>query len=126
MDIQRIRNEVAQAKLRFAYVEAHPTNEGGIYVKAAFQTSAGNTYVTSVTFRDYPDRMPRVDVTHPVLPPSHKHRYDAGNICYLHHAMWNPGLHNLTFVLARTAKWLNKYDVWRKTGKWPGAEVPHL
>ena len=116
---------MAQAQLKFAFVEAHPTNDGGIYVKAAFQTSAGNTYIASVTFPDYPDRMPRVDIIQPVLPQSNTHRYNTGAICYLHHSMWNPGVHNITFVLARTAKWLNKYDVWRKTGTWPGAEILH-
>jgi hypothetical protein len=39
--------------------------------------------------------------------------------------MWNPGIHSLAFVLARAAKWLNKYDVWRVRGKWPGAEIRH-
>jgi hypothetical protein len=39
--------------------------------------------------------------------------------------MWNPGKHDLTFVLARTAKWLNKYEVFRITAKWPGAEMLH-
>jgi hypothetical protein len=40
--------------------------------------------------------------------------------------MWNPGRHTLTFVLARLAKWLNKYDVWSANGgRWPGEEVKH-
>jgi NTE family protein len=53
------------------------------------------------------------------------HRYDAGNICYLHQSFWNPGRHDLTFVLARAAKWLNKYEVWKQTRIWPGAEIRH-
>jgi len=31
----------------------------------------------------------------------------------------------LTFVIARAAKWLNKFEVWRTNGKWPGASIDH-
>jgi hypothetical protein len=31
----------------------------------------------------------------------------------------------LTFVIGRAAKWLNKYDIWRVRGTWPGAEIKH-
>ena len=41
MDIPRIRSEVLQATLKFALVEAHPTNDGGVFVKAGPQTSVG-------------------------------------------------------------------------------------
>jgi len=125
MDIQRIRTEVRQATATFAYVEAHPTNDGGVFVKAALQTSPGSTWIISISFPDYPNRMPKVFVSKPTLQSDSPHRYNDGSLCYLHHSMWNPGRHTLTFVLARIAKWLNKYDVWRATGRWPGAEVRH-
>lgn len=125
MDIPRIRAEVLQATTRFALVEVHPTNEGGVFVKAGFQTSAGNMYIAAIYFQGYPTRMPSVYVTKPAIRDSSPHRYKAGNICYLHPSMWNPGRHDVTFVLARTAKWLNKYDIWCLKGHWPGAEVEH-
>lgn len=125
MDIQRISVEVAQACRTFAFVEVHPTGNGGVYVKAALQTSAARTYVVAIYLNDYPHRMPQIYVTHPGLPPNVKHTYRDGNLCYLHPSMWNPGIHNLEFVLGRTAKWLNKYEVWRATGRWPGAELAH-
>ena len=125
MDTQRIRLEVIQAARQFAYVEAHPTNDGGVYVKAVMQTTAGKTYFLAIYFTDYPCCMPKVFVTNPTLRPTH-HMYKEGNICFLHPNMWNPGRHNLTFVLARVAKWLNKYDCWASNGgHWPGAEVKH-
>ena|SRR2546426_635498 len=125
MDIHRIHREVAQAATTFALVEAYPTNEGGVYVKAGLQTSVGNAFVAAVYFPNYPHQMPRVFITKPALHPAIKHRYTDGHICYLHPNMWNPGRHDLTFVLARTAKWLNKYEVWRLTSHWPGAELQH-
>lgn len=124
MDIQRIRLEVTQAARTFALVEAHPTTEGGVYVKAALQTSVGNTYIIAIYFTNYPSQMPKVFVTKPSLQPS-THKYTDGNICYLHPNMWNPGRHNVEFVLMRAAKWLNKYEVYRVRGAWPGAELAH-
>jgi len=108
MNIQRIWTEIQHATSTFALVEGHPTNTGGVFVKAALQTSAGNTYIVSVEFPDYPNRMPKVFVTKPALNSNRPHRYNDDSVCYLHPNMWNPGLHDLTFVLTRIAKWLNK------------------
>jgi len=125
MDIPRIRAEVLQATTKFALVEAHPTNDGGVFVKAGLQTSVGNMYIAAVYFQGYPSQMPSVYITKPALRNESPHRYKAGNICYLHPSVWNPGRHDLTFVLGRISKWLNKYDIWCLKGHWPGAEVDH-
>ncbi len=124
MNLQRIQNEFAAAKNTFAFVELHPTVEGGVFAKAALQTIS-NTYVLSIRFPDsYPNEMPRVTIDTPPITTS-PHRYNGGYICYLHPSMWNPGIHDLTFVIGRAAKWLNKYEVWRVKGTWPGAEIRH-
>jgi len=126
MDIQRIRREVTQALTTFGWVEVRPTSDGqGVFVKAVLQTSASNTYVISINFQNYPNQMPKVAVAQPSIRASTPHRYNDGNICYLHYSMWNPGQHDLTFVLARAAKWLNKYEVWCVKGEWPGAQMAH-
>jgi len=124
MDIQRIRSEVVAATRTFPNVEVYPTADGGIYVKAMLQSAVGIVYFPSIYFAGYPATMPRVYISKPELAAS-PHRYREGNICYLHPNMWNPGRHDLTFVLGRTAKWLNKYEVWRATGRWVGAQLQH-
>ncbi|MGD0154717.1 MAG: hypothetical protein ABSB50_01375 [Terracidiphilus sp.] len=124
MDFNRIQRETAEAQRTFAFLELRPTTDGKVYAKTALQTDAG-TYVLSIRFPDsYPNEMPKVFVDAPVITNA-PHRYQPGNICYMHPSMWNPGIHSLAFVLARAAKWLNKYDVWRVRGKWPGAEIRH-
>lgn len=125
MDIQRIRAEVREAATTFGWVEVHPTTAGGVAVKTAMQTSMGKVYAAIIQFPNYPNQMPTVTVTQPAIRTGCPHRYNTGAICYLHHSMWNPGRHNVTFVLARLAKWLNKYEVWCAKGYWPGAEQPH-
>jgi hypothetical protein len=117
MDIMRINREFSDAVKTFAMLELRPTTDGNVFAKTALQTGS-STYVLSVRFPDsYPNEMPAL-----LASP---HRYNAGNICYLHPSMWNPGVHNLTFVIARAAKWLSKYEVWRVKGGWPGAEIKH-
>lgn len=124
MDVHRIAREVRQAAEHFIYVEAHPTNEGGVYVKAGLQTAVPNLYVVTMSFQGYPNEMPKVFVTKPALASS-PHRYPDGRICFMHPNVWNPGLHNLRYVLFQVAVWLNKYEVYQRTGRWPGPEVKH-
>jgi ubiquitin-protein ligase len=126
MDIARIQREFADAQQRFTLVELRPTNDGKVYARTALQTVSGRQYVLSIRFPDnYPNEMPRVLIDAPTIT-SAPHRYQGGHICYLHPTMWNPGVHNLAFVIYRAAKWLAKYEVWcGNGGKWPGAEIKH-
>lgn len=124
MDVSRINREFAEAQKTFAYLELHPTTDGKVYARTALQTISA-MYVLSIKFPEtYPNEMPRVFVDAPTITNA-PHRYNGGNICYLHPSMWNPGTHNLTFVIARAAKWLSKYEVWRSRGAWPGAQIKH-
>lgn len=124
MNLSRIQQEIANAQQHFDYVEAHPTDIGGLMVLVALQTSQ-TLYTLAVAFpHTYPNAMPDVFVRRPSLVYS-PHRYQNSQICYLHPSLWNPGRHNLRFVIARAAKWLAKYEVYRVTGVWPGAGIRH-
>ncbi len=125
MDIDRIYSDVTRASLKFDYIETHPTGSGEVFVKAAFQPSAYSTYIAEIYFTNYPYQMPKVYITKPSLYSNCPHIYEGGYICYLHPNMWNPGRHDLTFVLGRTAKWLSKYEVWKSMKNWPGASMRH-
>ncbi len=124
MNLTRIRCEIVAAQQYFDYVEGHATAEGGVMALIALQTSR-RAYTLGVSFPEsYPNDMPEVYVRGPALSSS-PHTYSNNRICYLHPHMWNPGRHDLTFVIQRTAKWLAKYEVYRQTGKWPGAGIDH-
>ena len=125
MDFSRIQREFNFAKQYFSLLELHPTAQGNLYVKAALQPSSQQYYIVSIYFPDsYPNAMPTVYVNRPAIN-SAPHQYKKGNICYLHPSMWNPGVHNLEFVIVRTAKWLSKYEVWKQKRIWPGAAISH-
>ena len=124
MNLARIRREIAAAQRYFDYVEGHPTAEGSVVALIALETSR-HVYTLAVSFPEsYPNSMPEVHVRKPALKPS-PHRYANNRICYLHPHMWNPGRHDLTFVIQRAAKWLAKYEVYRWRGEWRGAGIVH-
>ena len=126
MDVSRIRQEIANAKQQFEYVECHYDTQGNPYVMVALQTSASRIYTLSVSFPDnYPYSLPSVYVRKPTLKRGTGHMFSEDKICYQHSSTWNPGRHDLSHVIARSAKWLNKYEVWLKTNNWPGKEIKH-
>lgn len=125
MNITRIQNEFNQARQYFSFVELYPTLEGKVYVKAVLQPTPQQCYIVKIDFPDsYPNTMPSVYVIKPEIN-SAPHRYNTGNICYLHPSMWNPGIHNLLFVIQHATKWLAKYEVWKRNCIWPGAQIKH-
>ena len=116
MNLPRVRHEIIAAQQYFDYVEGHPTAEGGVMALVALETSR-HVYTLAVSFPEsYPYAIPEVHVRVPDLGPS-PHRYPHDRICFLHPSMWNPGRHDLKFVIQRAAKWLAKYEVYRQTGK---------
>ncbi len=78
---------------------------------------------------DFPLSSPGVPRVYADGPTESPHRYEDGSLC-----MWYPrdplerrwsfgdGLHAL---LGQIAVHLVKENIWRRTGEWPGAEVPH-
>ena len=124
MNLERIRQEIAAAKRYFDYVEAHRTAQGTVKALVAIETRR-DIYTLDVFFpQTYPNGMPNVHVRRPTLAFS-PHKYSHDKICYMHPHMWNPGRHDLTFVIQRAAKWLAKYEVYLVTAKWPGAGIHH-
>ena len=124
MNTIRIQQDISQAQKYFDYVEGHPTRSGSVMVLVAIQTLQ-RYYTLEIVFPDaYPSAMPEVFVRKPTLKAS-PHQYEDNKICYMHPRMWNPGRHNLTYVIQRTAKWINKYEVYLACRRWPGVGMDH-
>lgn len=124
MNLVRINTEIEAARGYFPWLESWPTESGSPQVRCALQTFPGQIYLLQIKFPNtYPNSAPSVFVRQPGIAGDAPHRYRAGNLCYIHPTMWNPGRHDLAFVVSRSAKWLGKYEVWRRTGAWPGAAL---
>ncbi len=72
-------------------------------------------------------KMPRVWVLSPMLPSDAPHRYSDGSLClyYPGDGSWTPALPIAQTFVPWTALWLAYYEIWLRTGRWYGLEVPH-
>jgi prevent-host-death family protein len=66
----------------------------------------------------YPNTTPKV-YADPISRDS-PHRWKDGSLCIFGTmAQWNPGTHDIYFVLNLARQWLKKYQSWQSVGKWP-------
>jgi len=124
MNLQRVQSDIRVAAEHFPNIESYTTTDGGLYIKAALQTSTGQPYIIMVTFVGYPSSMPKVMVITPTVKHL-MHMYNSGHICYMHPSVWNPARHDLKYVLGQAAVWLNKHQVYLATNRWPGPSLSH-
>ena len=87
-EFSRVRADIRAAYDHFPNTESYTTTDGGIYIKAALQTSVGQVYIVMVTFSGYPSAMPRVTVITPAVKHI-MHMYREGHICYMLPSFWN-------------------------------------
>lgn len=74
--------------------------------------------VTVTLPHGYPNRAPVVSAE--PIEVGCPHRWPDGTLCiYGAMAVWNPGKHDVTHVVAQFRRWIQHYSVWRQTGAWP-------
>ncbi len=91
----------------------------------AIDTQYTNTYGIRVALDNYPYGLPKVfpkDWTpHPNVP----HKYNDGSLCIMRSDQWRQHF-TVALVVAKTAVWLGKYELWKRNGnKWPGLGQKH-
>ena len=96
---------------------------GYLSVVGSLRTNAGRTYGLKVVLpSNYPHEIPAI------FPQGWKarcpHIYNPGNLCIMKSEQWRQ-FYTIAFVVAKSAIWLNKYDVYQRTGTWPGNEQFH-
>lgn len=64
----------------------------------------------------YPNVTPNVSIDG--LEKRTPHTWADGSICFLRDGRWNPGKHDLSFVVAKTQEWIEGYQGWITRGKW--------
>ena len=93
--------------------------------EGALDTQYNNTYGIRITLSNYPYALPKIypkgwDV-HPLSP----HKFSDGSLCVMRSNQWRKHF-AIALIIAKTAIWLNKYELWKRNGHhWPGLGQSH-
>ena len=94
-------------------------------VEGALDTQYNNTYGIRLDLIGYPHSLPKIRPRgwkpHPLSP----HKFNEGSLCVMRSSQWRKYF-TAALVVAKTAIWLNKYELWKRNGNhWPGLEQEH-
>ncbi|WP_066361823.1 hypothetical protein [Herbidospora mongoliensis] len=122
----RNRLYVEQEKLQAYFPQFTLTQKSGsgkVRAKGVLTTNTGRRYPVKIKLPDrYPHDIPKV---FPVDWDSRSpHSYVDGHICIMRDDQWRTYF-SVAFAVAKSALWLNKFDVWKSEGYWPGNEQEH-
>ena len=93
--------------------------------EGALDTQNNNTYGIRIVLHNYPYALPKIFPKAWTLHPDVPHKFADGSICILKSAQWRQHF-TVALVVAKTAIWLGKYEIWKRNGhRWPGLEQPH-
>jgi hypothetical protein len=100
---------------------------GGVITAAegAVNTQNANTYGIRIVLDGFPYSLPKVFpkgwTPHPEVP----HKYNDGSLCIMRSDQWRRHF-TVALVVAKTAIWLGKYELWKRNGHvWPGLGQRH-
>ena len=93
--------------------------------EGALDTQYNNTYGIRIALENYPYALPKVFPKSWTVDPDVRHRFSDGSICIMKSTQWRKYF-TVALVVAKTAIWLGKYELWKRNGhRWPGLEQPH-
>jgi len=126
-DLTRPRWAVESEKIKrhFPNFSILQNQNGNISAVSGYlTTSYGISYLVRIELPlAYPYTMPNAKVTNSAIDTSCGHAYSSNELCLMKSEQWSSTL-SIAFLIAKAAIWLNKYDVWRNTGRirWPGTD----
>ncbi|MEG3925398.1 MULTISPECIES: hypothetical protein [unclassified Microcoleus] len=127
-DLSRDRMAVESEKIKRYYPQfAFKASKGSIKaVEGYLKTADENYYLVSIEISlEYPYKMPSIKLLERTIEPDCPHRYPmSGNLCVMKPEQWTSN-YSLAYMVSKAAIWVNKYDVWQRTKKWPGKEQAH-
>ncbi len=93
--------------------------------EGTLDTQCNNTYAIRISLDNYPYGLPRVFPKGWTIYPGAPHSYTDGSLCIMRADQWRQYF-SVALVVAKTAIWLNKYELWKRNGhRWPGLGQKH-
>lgn len=128
--LARFALEYAAVTDRFPNFQLAKDRHGNLYWHGQLTTNFGTRYRVKICYpSDYPSTPPLAYVTHPE-PKDAPHMYGSGEPCLFHPEQgashgFDPARTTAAAVIGWTAEWLACYEVYRRTGRWPGGKPQH-
>ncbi|MBO3747398.1 hypothetical protein J5X84_15075 [Streptosporangiaceae bacterium NEAU-GS5] len=99
------------------------SRDGSLAVSGSLRTNSGYVYALRIELGEhYPHQIPHI---RPVgWNSTCPHVYESGALCIMRPDQWR-SIFSIAFVVAKSAIWLNKFEVYRQRGYWPGNAQPH-
>ena len=93
--------------------------------EGAIDTQNGNAYAIRIVLERYPFAVPRIFQRGWTLYPGVPHIYLDDSLCIMRSDQWRRYF-TVALVVAKTAIWLGKYEIWKRNGHvWPGLGQAH-
>jgi ubiquitin-protein ligase len=118
-DIQpaRLAREFEQLQLQKEWYSPSINDERELEVQFREEGAEQSIKLTIQLPHGYPSACPKVFAT--PVPDECPHRWQDGSLCIFGAMeMWNPGKHDLSYVLRLARRWLANFAAWRRTGEW--------
>ena len=99
----------------------------GVIVAAegTLNTQYGSTYWLRIELNNYPFSLPKIKPKDWSIHASAPHQFSDGSICVMRSDQWRRHF-TVALVVAKTAIWLGKYEIWHRNGHfWPGLGQKH-
>ena len=131
-DKKRLKIEITAVKDRYPQFELIKLRDGRLAWRGWLRTRrAADTYgrrygVLVVYPSNYPVDAPRVYVEGISGIESTPHMFSDGSLCLFYPndpRQWNPQQSTAVVAISWTAAWLHAYEVWKRTGRWPGRSL---
>jgi len=115
-----------QEKLRFFFPKFSLVALNGTITGAVgtIDTQYGNTYDMRIDLKNYPFERPTVRAKDWTIPSGTPHYFGNGSICIMRADQWRR-IYTVALVVAKTAIWLGKYELWKLERRWPGLGQSH-
>lgn len=98
------------------------TDDNELELQFRREGAARDITLTVLLPHGYPNASPKVYAA--PVPDGAPHCWEDGSLCIFGAtAVWNPGRHDVAYVLKHARKWVQGLEAWKANGAWPGGEV---
>jgi hypothetical protein len=118
-DIQpaRLSQEFEQLQNQKEWHKASITDDRELELHFGEEGPHHDKVITIRLLHGYPNVPPKVFVK--PLPDTCPHRWQDQSLCVFGTmGQWNPGQHNVVYVLRLARQWLSHFSTWQKKGRW--------